>query len=160
MTNVTLYAGSNVYSPDVNSYWTAALWNDAQVTFLDASHGPSSGAFIVGFVSGEQKAKYFYSSSANSVNLPTIVAPNALPPSNNTGGQNIWTGLGAASGPMYQLVSAEVPEFGGSSSVNAAGAILLQVSFSPGSPDAGSPGLFFLDANCLIITTTISKIGA
>lgn len=125
--------------------------------------GLSAGTFVYGFASGEQKAKFFYYNSAASINLPTLQVPAALPPSNNalvagvSSGQFVWAQL--SSSPIYQLQGNEVAEFGGGNITTGStsatpGPYLFFLSFTAGSPDAGSPGFFFADPQLVLITSS------
>lgn len=110
----------------------------------------TSSVNIVGFVDGQNRAKYFYSSlgkasgiqaSGSAVtNLPTIAGvPTQLPPGN-------WVQLGSANA---SFVAVNVQQ---DTSGNYFGAqLFFQVTPAAGSPDAGSPMYYTLDQYGLLI---------
>jgi hypothetical protein len=99
----------------------------------------TSSVNLYGFVDGSNRAKYFYSTTAGSVALPTISSvPNALPngavPLGTAGASFIYAVLGLV-GAAQQI-----------------GMLYFQVTPAAGSPDTGSPTQFSLDPYGLLIT--------
>jgi hypothetical protein len=90
--------------------------------------------------------------------------PTAVPPANNalvagvSSGQFAWSNL-SGSNPIFGLIGQEIAEFGGGnittgSTSNTLGPILFYVTFTAGSPDAGSPSFYFTDQSLVLITSS------
>jgi|ERR1700729_283901 len=120
--------------------------------------GTGSNNYVVGFVDGEQKAKFFYSASVTTdpygqIALPVLAAPNALPSPDYTALDTSlagWTGSAAAAA-VYQAQPGTVLGVG---TALGYGGIWFGVSYTAGSPDAGSPGQFFLDVYGILLIST------
>lgn len=112
----------------------------------------AAGAFLYGFVDGSQRARFFYSSTSNSINLPTLVAPPVIPLN--------FVGVGnatAANAVVYQLQQTG-SDYGASVAGN--GPYLVTLSFSAGSPDSASPFQFTLDAQAMLLIASTGFDGA
>lgn len=142
MAGTTLYVGPN-----------AATYASADVgTTLSASAGPASGVSVYAIGDGEQKLKFFYSSQANGIALPTLVAPNVVPTN--------FIQLGGTAGVLYALQASGSDYGTGGTTPTGLGAILATLSFSAGSPDAASPFQFVLDQSAIIIVSDLVYQGA
>lgn len=112
-------------------------WQHSTSSFTDIGTLTSS-VNVVGFVDGENRAKYFFSSvgaaPGGACALPTLSAvPNAIP--------NSAVPLGTAGASLvYAVVQ------GGQ-----IGMLYFQITPANGSPDAGSPTQFSLDPYGLIL---------
>ena len=95
----------------------------------------TSSVNIFGFLDGENRAKYFYSSTAGSLALPTLSAvPNAVP----FGAVPLGT---AGASLVYAVVLGGV-----------IGMLYFQVTPAAGSPDAASPMQYSLDPYGVLLT--------
>ena len=120
-------------------------------TLVSGSGSLASGAYLYGFVDSSQRARFFYSSSANSINLPTLVAPPVIPLN--------FVGVGnstAANCVVYQLQQTG-SDYGATVAGN--GPYLITLSFSAGSPDSASPFQFTLDQGCMLLVESNSNAG-
>ena len=116
---------------NLNAYPVLGTVVDAAGTgltgFSSYPYTPGSNVFVVGFVDGEQKAKFFYVNNTTSavVPLPTLVK-------------------------ITQIVSPPDP-----SGTTKTDGFLVQVLPGTGtgglSPDASSPSTYYLDPNALLI---------
>lgn len=106
--------------------------------------GPASGAYLYGFIDASQRSRTFYSSSAATIALPTLVAPPVLPLN------FVLCGSTATNGVVAQL-SQTGSDYG--ATVAGLGPFLVTVSFSAGSPDSASPFQFTLDAGAILIVS-------
>lgn len=107
---------------------------------------PAAGVNFYGFVTGEQKSKFFYSSAGagpyGAVALPTLVVPNTVP----FGAVQIGT-----SAIFLVQAQAFIPDPTGSGFTAAQGGQLyFAVQLAAGSPDAGSPAQFLVDPYTLL----------
>lgn len=113
--------------------------------------GPATGVFLYGFVDGSQRSRFFYSSTANAIALPTLVAPPVVPLN------FVDCGSTATNGVVYQLVQTG-SDYGATVSGN--GPFLVTLSFSAGSPDSASPFQFTLDAQAMLLVSSTQYNGA
>jgi hypothetical protein len=121
-------------------------------TLASGSGSLASGAFLYGFIDGSQRARFFYSSLANSINLPTLVAPPVVPLN--------FVGVGnstAANCVVYQLQQTG-SDYGLTVAGN--GPFIVTLSFSAGSPDSASPFQFTLDAQATLLVESFGTAGA
>jgi hypothetical protein len=106
--------------------------------------------YVVGFVDGEQRAKFFYSSQgagqAGAVALPTLALPNALP----NGAVQINTNS-YVYGVTY---SGYIPPWGTGTAATQGGLLYFGVSYAAGNPDGGSPAQFSMDPYGLLFVDT------
>lgn len=107
---------------------------------------PAAGVNVYGFVTGEQKSKYFYSSNGagpfGAVALPTLVVPSSVP----IGAVAIGT-----SAIFAVQAQAFIPDPTGSGFTAAqTGQLYFAVQLAAGSPDAGSPAQFLVDLYTLL----------
>jgi hypothetical protein len=123
-------------------------WTSGDVTAITGAN-PPVGANFYGFVDGEQRSKFFYSSNllgpAGAVALPTLATPNVVP----TGFVQIGTSaIYASSQTAYVPVPA-----GGAAGITGAscGELFFTVQIQGGSPDAGSPVGYFVDPYTLFL---------
>jgi hypothetical protein len=119
---------------------------------VSGSGSLAAGAYLYGFVDGSQRARFFYSSTANSIALPTLVAPPVIPLN--------FVGVGnatATSCVVYQLQQTG-SDYGATVAGN--GPYLVTLSFSAGSPDSASPFQFTLDAQALLLIASTAYDGA
>jgi hypothetical protein len=142
---LTVYAFESAAAGSGSQYSTTA-GSDLTIIGPSLNTGPPTGTSIYGFVDGEQKAHYFYSSQANTIALPTLVAPNIV----NTN----FVQLGGASSVIYGLSQTGADYGTGGTIPTGIGAVLVCLSFAAGSPDAASPGQFYLDIYGLLLTTS------
>jgi hypothetical protein len=120
-------------------------------TLVSGSGTLASGAFLVGFIDGSQRARFFYSSTANSINLPTLVAPPVIPLN--------FVGVGnatAANCVVYQLQQTG-SDYGATVAGN--GPYIVTLSFSAGSPDSASPFQFTLDSQAVLLIESNGTAG-
>jgi hypothetical protein len=106
--------------------------------------GPSAAAYLYGFADASQRARFFYSSSANAIALPTLVVPPVVPLN------FVNCGNSASLGAVYQLVQTG-SDYGATVAGN--GPFLVTLSFSAGSPDSASPFQFTLDMGAILIVS-------
>lgn len=119
---------------------------------VSGSGSLAAGAYLYGFVDGEQRARFFYSSSSNTIALPQLQAPPVIPLN--------FVGVGnatAANCVVYQLQQTG-SDYG--ASVAGTGPFLVTLSFSAGSPDAASPFQFLLDSQALLLVASTAYNGA
>lgn len=137
---ITLYGLRDNSQAYINGSGTAVAgpWNHATTSIADIATITSS-VNVVGFLDGENRAKYFYSSAAGSVNLPTLSAvPNAVP-------QGAVPLGSSGTGFVYIVVQQDTAG-------NWRGSMLyFQVTPAAGSPDVASPLQFSLDPYGLLI---------
>jgi len=100
----------------------------------------TSSVNVLGFTDGENRAKYLFSSSSGSVNLPTLSAvPNSVPAGAIPLGSS-------GTGFVYAVVGANT-----NASTYPAGGLYFQLTPAPGSPDGSSPMEFLLDPYALLL---------
>lgn len=119
---------------------------------VSGSGSLASGAYLYGFVDASQRARFFYSSTANTIALPTLVAPPVIPLN--------FVGVGnatAASCVVYQLQQTG-SDYGATVAGN--GPYLITLSFSAGSPDSASPFQFTLDQGATLLIASTAYNGA
>lgn len=108
--------------------------------------------YVLGFITGGQRAKFFYSSNgagpAGATALPTLTVPNSLPNSAVPLNTNAYVyGVG---------YTGYVPPWG--SAVSSQGGLLyFAVTFAAGNPDGGSPGQFSMDLYGLLLIDSASE---
>ena len=93
---ITIYYGTNAGGGG-NTPLSTDIGTALAATGATAGTGPSTGAFLYGFMDGEQKFRSFYSSSANTITLPTLVQPPVVP-------TNFYSCGTSGAGVVYQLV--------------------------------------------------------
>lgn len=148
---ITIYVGPNAGGGG-NSLYASQDLGTALIPYGQSSAaGPATGAYLYGFADSSQRARFFYSSSANSINLPTLVAPPVVPLN------FVGCGSSATNGVVYELVQTG-SDYGATVSGN--GPFLVTLSFSAGSPDSASPFQFTLDAGAILIVSDIAAQGA
>lgn len=148
---ITMWVGSNAGGGG-NSLFASQDLGSALVPFGQAgAAGPASGAWLYGFIDSEQRARTFYSSSSNTIALPTLVAPPVAPLN------FVGCGTSATNGVVYQLVQTGA-DYG--ASVQGNGPYLVTLSFTAGSPDSASPFQFTLDAGAILIVSDQQYQGA
>lgn len=113
--------------------------------------GPATGTWLYGFVDNSQRARFFYSSTANTIALPTLVAPPVVPLN------FVGCGSSATNGVVYQLVQTG-SDYG--TTVSGNGPYLVTLSFAAGSPDSASPFQFLLDSGAFLILASTAYNGA
>jgi hypothetical protein len=138
----TAYAGPSGASVDATAL---VPWNGT------SGAGPSAGVYLYGFIDGSQRARFFYSSTANTIALPTLVVPPVVPLN------FVNCGNSAVLGAVYQLVQTG-SDYGATVAGN--GPFLVTLSFSAGSPDSASPFQFTLDAQALLLVASTAYNGA
>ena len=119
---------------------------------VSGSGSLAAGAYLYGFIDASQRARFFYSSTSNSIALPTLVAPPVIPLN--------FVGVGnstAANCVVYQLQQTG-SDYGASVAGN--GPYLITLSFSAGSPDSASPFQFTLDAGATLLVASTAYNGA
>lgn len=121
-------------------------WTSSDVTAITGAN-PAAGVNVYGFVSGEQKSKFFYSSNSlgpyGAVSLPTLLVPNTVP----FGAVQIGT-----SAIFFVQAQAFIPDPTGSGfAAPQGGQLYFAVQPTAGSPDAGSPTQFLVDPYTLLI---------
>lgn len=149
MTAPTIYYGVNAGGGG-NTPLTTDLGTALVATSATAGTGPATGAYLYGFMDGEQKFRSFYSSSANSISLPTLVQPPVVP-------TNFYSCGTAGAGVVYQLVQTGSDYGTGTTGFAGQGMYMVTLSFAAGSPDAASPFQFFLDQQCLLIVSNATS---
>jgi hypothetical protein len=148
---ITVWVGPNAGGGG-NSLYASQDLGTALVPYgQSGAGGPATGAYLYGFFDSEQRARTFYSSSSNSINLPTLVAPPVVPLN------FVDCGSTATNGVVYQLVQTG-SDYGATVAGN--GVFLVTISFSAGSPDSASPFQFTLDAGAVLIVSDIAAQGA
>jgi hypothetical protein len=130
----------------------SALFAYGIATSSTAGAGPAAGVYVYAIGDGQQKLRFFYSSTANSIALPTLVAPNVVPTNFNP-----CATTASAAGPIYQLVQSG-SDYG--AATTAGGPYLVTLSFSAGSPDSASPFQFMLDLSAVILVASTAYNGA
>lgn len=139
--------GNALYaSADFDNGGALLPWNGS------SGAGPAAAQYLYGYLDSEQRARTFYSSFANSIALPKLVAPPVIPL--NFVGCDNTNGL---TGAVFQLVQTGA-DYG--ATVQGTGPILVTLTFSAGSPDSASPFQFLLDPGCVLITTGTQYQGA
>ncbi len=119
---------------------------------VSGSGSLAAGAYLYGFIDGTQRARFFYSSTANTIALPTLVAPPVIPLN--------FVGVGnstAANCVVYQLQQTG-SDYGATVAGN--GPYLVTLSFSAGSPDSASPFQFTLDSQATLLVASTAYNGA
>lgn len=135
-----------VYSNNATVDATALTpWNGS------SGSGPAAGVFLYGYLDGQQKARTFYSSTSNTIALPTLVVPPVVPLN------FVNCGNGAATGAVYQLVQTGA-DYGATIAGN--GPFLVTLSFAAGSPDSASPFQFMLDTLAVLLISSTQYNGA
>jgi hypothetical protein len=129
--------------------------NNATVdgTALVSGSGALSAAnWLYGFVDGSQRARFFYSSSSNTIALPLLAAPPVIPLN--------FVGVGnatAANCVVYQLQQTG-SDYG--ATVAGVGPFMITLTFAAGSPDSASPFQFTLDSQALLLVSSTAYNGA
>jgi hypothetical protein len=137
---ITLYGLLDNSHTKINgsSRLTAGPWTNATTSVSDIA-ALSSSKNVIGFVDGSNRAKYFYSTAAGSINLPTLSAvPNQLPPG--------YVQLGTTN----QSFVAGVPQED-TAGTYFIGLMFFQLTPAAGSSDAASPMLYSMDQYGLLI---------
>lgn len=122
------------------------------VALLSGSGSLANTAWLYGFVDGSQRARFFYSSTSNTIALPLLTAPPVIPLN--------FVGVGnatAANCVVYQLQQTG-SDYGATVAGN--GPFLVTLTFAAGSPDSASPFQFTLDAQAMLIVSSTAYNGA
>lgn len=111
--------------------------------------------YVLGFISGEQKAKFFYNSygagPSGQALLPTLSTPNALPQG------AVFTNGATATSYVYAVTALGYNPPWGTPTTAQGGELYFNVTFAAGNPDSGSPSQFSMDVYGLLIISTTNS---